>query len=337
MNSEDVHTLSQSGTYQGAPLQGNIEETHISWVILSGKFAFKIKKPVKQSFLDFSSLAARKRLCEKELQLNQRFSRIYLDVLPVWKDGNQWYLGEGQGEVVDYAVQMERMDEAKKMDKLLKQGKVTTQQVQALAKALSAFHSRAALVSTPTDVNREKSIFNDIQSVSAFVKDRLGQPYAALIDEAIIRSNAFLETYEPRMQERITQGFKRDVHGDLHSGNVFLYSNPVLIDCIEFNDSYRQIDLLHEVAFMCMDLEAAGKHGLSEAFLSAYLLDLPCMQTAEDEQLFLYYKCCRANVRAKVHALGAMHSTEGTSFDQSIKRLRSYLSVMKSYLNQLSI
>src|SRR5690554_2607310 len=119
MNRDDFASFVQNVTYNGESMEDQVEETHISWIAFSKTSVFKIKKPVKFSFPDFSSLRQRKKYCLRELKLHQRFSNIYLDVLPVKVSGNAWFLGEGQGEVVDYAVVMERMSSSKRMDKML--------------------------------------------------------------------------------------------------------------------------------------------------------------------------------------------------------------------------
>jgi hypothetical protein len=134
------------------------------------------------------------------------------------------------------------------------------------------------------------------------------------------------------MKERVKKGFKRDVHGDLHSGNIFLYKEPVLFDCIEFNDALRQIDLLNEIAFFCMDLDAHGQHSLGELFLKDYLKRLPCMVSEEDKHIFIYFKCYRANVRAKIHALAARQEHHGKGFRHHVFQLRRYLMLMKRYI-----
>lgn len=335
MNETGVRQLAKGVYYQGDFLQGRVVETHISWVILTRKFAFKIKKPVKHSFLDFSTLPLRKKYCEKELQLNSRFSGIYLAVLPVRKHGERWYLGGSAGEVADYAVQMKRMARTKEMDTLLRRGKVSSEQVRELAKTVASFHKKAEVITRPFDPEQARRLFNDIQNIQAFVVKKLGAEHAKRISVSITWSDAFLQAHSPHIQARIMQGFQRDLHGDLHSGNIFLYKRPVLFDCIEFNDSYRQMDVLSEVAFLCMDLESFGQQPLAETFLSAYTRDFPCMQTAADERLFLYYKCYRANIRAKIYALRAREAHKGEGrHHQYLEALKNYLSLMKIYMSQ---
>ncbi len=328
MNTDDIQTLASSGLYRGSRLRGRIEETHISWVILSGKFAFKIKKPVKLSFLDFSTLAKRKHYCEQEQELNSRFSRIYLKVVPVRHDQGTWRLGTGRGKVLDYAVQMQRLDSPKRMDKMLRKGRVTRRNIHALAVEVAHFHRQSQIIRAPFDLRQAQGLFNDIRSEAGFIQEHLGVKYAAIIRKSIDWSDAFLKEHEARIRQRIRLGFRRDVHGDLHSGNIFLYKKPVLFDCIEFSDNIRRIDVIHDTAFFCMDLEAFGKKALAEAFLKEYNRLFPCILTPEDERLFTYYKCCRANVRAKVHASSARLADA----DAHLQAVRRYLDLMEGYM-----
>ncbi|WP_276370240.1 hypothetical protein [Chryseolinea sp. H1M3-3] len=332
MNEMQIKNLSESGFYLGQPLHAEIEETHISWVLFTKQYAFKIKKPVRLSFLDFSTLSKRKKYCYQELKLNQRFSPIYFDVLPVYKDNDAWQIGDGHGKVVDYAVWMKRLLFSKRMDKLLMQNKVEKRNVVSLAKVISKFHSSAEVISTTFKIGSASKSFNDIRTIIGSTKNHLGTEYAAIIQRSIEWSNLFLKIHAPRMKARIAEGFTRDVHGDLHSGNIFLYKEPVLFDCIEFNDQYRCIDVLNEIAFLCMDLEAYGKGSLAHIFKHAYQQYSHAFQEEEDERIFQYYKCFRANVRAKVHALAALQEHDDEQYQHHVSAWKNYLQLMQRYL-----
>jgi aminoglycoside phosphotransferase family enzyme len=137
-----------------------------------------------------------------------------------------------------------------------------------------------------------------------------------------------LETHSALIHQRLTDGFIRDVHGDLHTRNIFAYPDPVVFDCIEFNDHFRQIDVLNEVAFLCMDLEANGFSGLSAAFLETYASETSAMQGRGERLLFVWFKCYRANIRAKVTALGAAQAGDHPAAKQEMER---YLRLMEQY------
>lgn len=336
MKGEEIDLLLQSATFEGEHLDQQVEETHISWVLFSSRYVFKIKKPVKLSFLDFSTLAKRKENCERELALNKRFSKIYLGILPIKRRPSGWFLGDGEGEIVDYAVWMERMDSSKRMDKMLLAGKVDAGLIVALAREVAYFHRDAKKINKPFDLEKERNLFNDIQSVETIVGDELGKEWVGILHGAMAWSDHFLKGHSHRIQERIDAGFCRDLHGDLHGGNIFLYEEPVLFDCIEFNAEYREIDVLYEIAFLCMEMEAVGHKELADVFLREYSRLLSPFKKKGDEELYLYYKCLRANVRAKVRAL-AVSGEQGEKRIKSIESIKTYFSLLEKYMRGQSI
>ncbi len=337
MNESQVKALARNGRFLNRLLHGQIEETHISWVILSGKYAFKIKKPIKLSFLDFSTLAKRKKDCERELQLNQRFSPIYLRVLPIHHHNHGWAIGGRTGNVVDYAVHMKKLMMSKRMDKVLERKKVNRDNIVALGKLVASFHREADIIKAPFRLAAPTAAFNDIRTTIRLCGCHLGDDYVAIIKNSIEWSTSFLKMHGRRMEERIEEGFVRDIHGDLHSGNIFLYRKPILFDCIEFNDVYRRIDVLSELAFFCMDLDAHNQPGLAEPFLKEYQRNFTCFQKSEDQKLFLYYKCFRANVRAKVHALAAVQTNDAVNYDHQRAAWKNYVSLMRTYMQSFRL
>ncbi|MBL6448762.1 phosphotransferase [Fulvivirga sp. 29W222] len=332
MNEKEVRSLADNGSYNGEPLYGEIEETHISWVILTKKYAFKLKKPVKLSFLDFSTLKFRKIFCEKEVILNSRYTDIYESVVPVRHMADSWLLGDGEGLVVDYAVMMRRLPTNMRMDNMLRQNKVNAEDIQLLALQVAAFHQKADKVYAPFMLATAIALFNDIDTCKRIVQKQVGLHYAKKIEEVITWSDGFLRKHANRFQERIERGFVRDVHGDLHSGNVFLDDKPVIFDCIEFNDQYRQIDVLYEVAFMCMDMEAFYQPQLAEIFLNTYSDNFPCFEVEEDYSLLNYFKSLRANVRAKVHTLSIDQSNDVQEVQKHVREVEKYIDLMYSYM-----
>jgi aminoglycoside phosphotransferase family enzyme len=332
MENHEVIQLAANGFFEGQKLQSKLVETNISWVIFSKKYAFKIKKPIKLSFLDYATLSKRKYFCERELLLNGRFSSIYLSVEPIRYFQGKWSIGEGPGEILDYAVRMKKLRASKKMDVMLKKDRVAETDIQGLAESLANFHENTALVFPVFDMEKGRSLFNDLATVKEIVKKELGEYIARKIDVAMEQSNAFLDTHNKRMAARIEEGWCRDGHGDLHSGNIFLYRKPVLFDCIEFNDSFRQTDLLYELAFLCMDLEFYGKGNFSEILVKHYREKIDPFVQDEDWQLFRYYKALRANVRAKVYFLNAQSDRDKNSKQDHIKKAGGYLDLMLRYL-----
>lgn len=331
MDKYQINKLLSVGTYKGELLHGRLIETHISWVILTKQFVFKIKKKMQYSFLDFSTMYKRKFYCDRELLLNTRISDIYLDVLPIKQEGNSLRVGVGTGEIIDYTVRMKRLQTAKQMNHLLQKDLVSQGQMTVLAEKIAHFHQKADIISTPFNITQAKNEFNDILSVIHWVKINLESEYADLIEKTVKNSNTFLVRNENFIIDRIAKGFWRDGHGDLHSKNIFLYRDPIIFDCIEFNDAFRQIDVLNELAFFCMDLEAFQRADLSKQFMKTYLQIFPCLSGPKEEQLFNYYKCYRANVRAKVNCLRAMQTKDQDEAVKYLSEIRKYLKLMDSY------
>lgn len=333
MSEREVHELALTGVYENSILRGTVEETHISWVVLSRKFAFKIKKPLKLSFLDFSSLALRKQQCERELLLNRRFSDIYLSVSAVCLVDGEWIIGGDHPDaVVDYCVVMRRMAVSKRMDNLLRKGTVKEGTIEALASQVAIFHSNAERIFLPFNIEEMRKTFNDIHTVVDITPNSGETQVQAIIKRSIDWSDAFLEKFQHRLQQRIDHGLRRDVHGDLHCANIFLYTKPVLFDCIEFNDEFRQIDVLYEIAFLCMDLERFHHKRLADIFLDAYKKRFAAFQQREDDAIFMYFKCLRANIRAKVHALQGQQSKSPDEASFQFSAMRRYLTLMKQYI-----
>lgn len=333
MTEDEVHKLAKKGIADGKPINGNVVETHISWVILTEDFAYKIKKPIKLSFLDYTSLESRRENCKKEIELNSRYSPIYLAVVAIKIFKEEWILGGEEGEPVDFAVKMKRMDSSIQMDALLKKTDVHISRMKSLAEVIGSFHAQTKITRHPFKLAEATELFNDLAQVSELVSKELGGYFHNIINESILWSDAFLTHHQRRIEERVERGFQRDVHGDLHSGNIFLFDKPILFDGIEFSEEFRQIDLLYEVAFLCMDLEAFDRPDLSKSFLAYYTTLVPCFEVDEDQAIFNYYKCLRANIRAKVHAVssGQVHD-EKSKLDHLVET-KKYLVLMEGYMN----
>lgn len=336
MDRSEIESLAWRGDFNGAPLHASLEETHISWILLGAGCAFKIKKPVRLSFLDFSGVSQRRQACQKELKLNRRFSPIYQRVLPVRERNGQFSIGGAKGRIVDYAVVMRRLAASKKMDAMLDAERVSAAHIVSLAQEIAFMHSRSRIIAKPFDLAELARTFDDLGVVTGFASQQLGQRYGDLIERAKSFNAACLSRCGGRISERVGLGYRRDVHGDLHCGNIFLYKRPVLFDCLEYNDTFRQIDVIDELAFLCMDMESYGKPAFSEIFLSTYCDYFPCFQIPADSLVFIYYKCLRANIRAKVSAVAAESATDENARQVALAKCRKYLDLMESYIDLIA-
>lgn len=335
MTKEQIDNLLSGGKFPEETGKRDLIETHISWVILSDAFVYKIKKPVQYSFLDFSTPELRKYYCDREIELNKRLTKnVYLEVLPVRNEQNFIFIGGKEGTIIDYAVKMNKLDTEKQMDKLLTQHLVTESDIKTLAEKIASFHKNTTII-YEKDLSDIGEKFNDLGAVKNFIIEQLGSTFGEMITDAITFSDEFMDKNKDLIAHRLREGFCRDCHGDLHSRNIFLLPEPVPFDCIEFNDDFRQIDVLNEVAFLCMDLDAFGHRDLSAMFLKYYNEFFPTMKTGSERNLFIYYESYRANIRAKVNALRARSATTNEEKTKALETSKKYLYLMESYLKEL--
>lgn len=335
MTKEQINKLVSDGVFTGDDGKCSLIETHISWVIVCDHFVYKIKKPVHYSFLDFSTLKLRKHFCEREIELNKRLTEgVYLDVQPIYENEGNFVVGGKNGTIVDYAVRMQKLDMEKQMDQLLKKKQVTKSDITSLAEKIANFHRHTEII-YKKDVLKIREDFNDLEEQKKFLSQKLGDKYKKIIEHAIKVSDSLIEKIKGLLAARLREGFYRDCHGDLHSRNIFLLPAPVPFDCIEFNDDFRQIDVLNEVAFLCMDLDAFDRKDLSDQFIADYINFFPVIRTIEEQRLFIYYKSYRANVRAKVNSLRANSAANKTDENRALADAGKYLRLMDYYVKSV--
>ena len=332
MTSEQINKLISEGEFPEISSQRELIETHISWVIVCDKFVYKIKKPIRYSFLDFSTLTLRKHFCEREIELNRRLTdNIYLDVQPICECQGRLIIGSKEETIIDYTVRMIKLDKEKQMDRLLLENKVTKTDIRKLAEKIAFFHKNTDIIYKKNFLDIKKE-FNDLGAEKEFLAEQLDLNWSNIISHAIETSDKFIANNKGLLAARLKAGFFRDCHGDLHSRNIFLLPSPQPFDCIEFNDDFRQIDVLNEVAFLCMDLDAFGRQDLAGLFVNYYNHFFPAMITEKDKSLFIYYKSYRANIRAKVNSLRAKSTEDNVSKKNALSAADKYLHLMDSYI-----
>lgn len=336
MTGEQVKALVEEGELSRGLQNPQLVETHISWVLIGDEFVYKIKKPVHYSFLDFSTKEKRKFYCEREIVLNNRFTRdIYLKVVPISEKNGKLVLDGGQTSAIDYAVKMRKLDRSRQMDRLIIENKVTEDDIRNLAEKVAGFHRQAEKISK-VNIDEIRDKFNDLEGQAAFLEKFL-KDSSRIISNAVRVSTAFLEKQEPRFEQRLRLGFFRDCHGDLHSRNIFLLPDPTPFDCLEFNDEFRYMDVLDEVAFLCMDLDAFARRDLSELFIFHYDRLFHTIESDDDRQMFIYYKAYRANIRAKVNSLRAAGFESDAERKAPLEETSKYLQLMNGYIQGLKI
>jgi aminoglycoside phosphotransferase family enzyme/predicted kinase len=298
-----VEALLQPAAYPDRPSQVELRQTHISWVFLTDRFVYKIKKPVAFGFLDFTTLAARRFFCHEEVRLNRRLApQVYLGVVDVKAEDGRIHLG-GEGDTVDYAVHMRRLPEERMLPTLLAAGRVTPAMLQRLARLVAEFHARADSGPEVDQGGTLATVLANWQENFAQTRPYLDVPLPRELYERIrARVLAFCRTRASLFERRLAQGRIRDGHGDLRAEHICFTEPIAIFDCVEFNRRFRHGDVAADVAFLAMDLDALGFPELSQAFVQAY------MASAGDPELpevLDFYKCYRAFVRAKVECFRA--------------------------------
>ena len=205
-----------------------------------------------------------------------------------------------------------------------------------IAQQLADFHTHTRRLYQRTDLQQLKDLFNDITVIEPLLHDHFGPEAVRFLKDSIQLSDQFLEDHIERLQEREKLGWVIDGHGDLHSRNIFLMDEPIIFDCIEFNEDFRIMDVLNEIAFFCMDLHFFGRQDLAAHFLDAYLQLIPCIEQMEDWNIFHYFKLYRANVRLKVNGLNAMQAEKPEDLPTLLAPVRAYFDLYTYYLRALS-
>ena len=293
-----ITALQNPAAYSHPVTQIELIETHISWVLLTGDYAYKIKKPVRFDFLDFSSLEKRHFYCQEELRLNQRLAPdLYLQVVAITGDETNATIN-GNGQIIDYAVQMRQFP----TENVLSNQTVSTAMIDALADLIAKFHTQAKMAEPASDYGSLAMIEHYGLSNFKNIQPLLHTPeQIAQLKRLQHWYTQELSLKTPLIQQRKAQGFIRECHGDLHLGNIVLFHGKVTpFDGIEFNPALHWIDVIDEIAFLVMDLKERGLNQLAYRCLNRYL-----SRTGDYQGLGLlnYYLVYRALVRAKVALL----------------------------------
>lgn len=295
-----IEQMMQPGFYPH-PVTEPIEliQTHVSYVFLTGDYAYKVKKPVNFGFLDFSTLEKRQHFCLEELRMNQPIAPdIYLDVLAIAQVGDTFALG-GSGQPVEYALKMCQFPQDALFIKLFEQGKLTEAQMEELGQIVAQFHAKAHTddyIRSFGEVSKIREAFDEnYQQTEKYI----GGPQTQQQFEGTKRfTDTFFEQRYEVFTKRREHDRIRECHGDLHLRNICLWQDNIqLFDRIEFNEPFRFVDVMYDVAFAVMDLEARGRKDLGNAFLNTYV-----EQTGDWEglQVLPLYLSRQAYVRAKV-------------------------------------
>lgn len=290
-------------------------ETHISCVILTGEFAYKIKKDVDFGFVDYTTLERRKQFCELEVELNRRFApELYLGVVPVIRVGDKTYVGEFDtestgGEIANYAVKMKQFPQSAILANRLNDPSLTAEAVEQFGRYVANFHATIESAIPTMEFCQPPQVLKDAGDNFAVLLEplkgdsrfnRLKRLQLWNVEEGI--------SLCPKMEKRLTRGLVKRCHGDLHLKNIIQHGGQLLaFDGIEFNEQFQYVDVLSEIAFPIMDFVARGRSDLAWRLLNSYL---EATGNFEDLDVLRFYLVYRAMVRAKVAWLNPRNHTE---------------------------
>jgi hypothetical protein len=276
-------------------------QTHVSSVFLTGRWAYKLKKPVDFGFLDFTTPELRREACRKELELNRRLAPdVYREVKAVTMEGDEPVLG-GEGRAVDWVVVMRQLEQELLGPNVLAAGELTEEKIDAVVDLLVPFYRNAWTGPGVDEFGSVETIrFNtneNFEQTADFVGRALtGEQY----EEIRSFTDSFLEEEEELLRRRVEEGRIRECHGDLHLGNIFFSAPPVIFDCIEFNERFRCSDVAVDLAFLVMDLDFQGRPELARRVVERYVEG---SGDTELPDLIDFYACYRAYVRGKIACL----------------------------------
>jgi uncharacterized protein len=306
-------------------------ETNISWVVLTGLYAYKIKKNVRFDFIDASTLAKRHHLCEEELRLNQRLSpALYLDVVPITREPRGLRV-DGKGVIAEYAVRMRQFDASQELSALLDHRDVDQRELADLGFRLARFHENAAVATFdgnfPYTAQLHDSVLGNLATLLGHLDGTAALPE---LGHLIDWTHDYLHNSLPQLRMRELRGAIHECHGDLHARNIARWEGQLLpFDCLEFDPKLRWIDVMNDVAFLMMDLIAHGRKDLASAFLNAYL-----ERTGDYDGVrhLPFYSVYRALVRAMVDSLAVEGDAARRSEFQD--RLRERVKAAAAYAIQ---
>ncbi|MDH5480181.1 MAG: AAA family ATPase [Nitrosomonas sp.] len=325
-----IQALQNPTLYDHPITRFQVIETHISWVILTGFYAYKIKKPANLGFLDFSNLEKRHYYCQQEVLLNKRLAPdIYLSIVAI--GGRPDAPSFNINPIIEYAVKMRQFSQSARLDIILNRNELEAEHIDQLADQIAQFHSKAEIASNNNPYGEPTTVFEPIdknfQQISPFLSEKKDIQQLDRLEKWSMRQ---YEQLQPIIKKRKLEGFVRNCHGDMHLSNIALLDGEITVfDCIEFNESLRWIDVMSEVAFITMDLIDRNK-----PTFAAHLLDRYLQRSGDYSGLALlkFYQVYRALVRAKVAIIQASDTTATlTDKQHTIKLYKEYTDLAETF------
>ena len=309
-------------------------ETHISWVLLTGEYAYKFKKPVDLGFLDFSTLEKRYHCCQEELRLNSRLAPdIYLDIIKITGSEQEPEIN-GKGSVIEYAVKMRQFPQQDLLINRAREKKLTNAHIDQLALCIARFHANITKAAKESAFGTADAVLLPVIENFKQIFQFTGNDYKQQLEQLKSWSEQEQKRLYSSFQRRKNDGFIRECHGDLHLGNIVIFNKIITpFDGIEFNENLYWIDIVSEVSFLMMDLEDHQYLNLAFRFLNAWL-----EQTGDFQGLVVlrYYLVYRAMVRAKINGIRLKQQGIDKQKELCRKEFENYLHLASTYTHKPS-
>jgi aminoglycoside phosphotransferase family enzyme/predicted kinase len=326
-----VAAMSEPDFYPDRPPGVECKQTHISRVFVAGESVYKIKKPVRFSFVDYSTLKLRYQFCQEEVRLNHRLApRVYHGVLPIFRGRQGFSLGsqavdQFDPEAVEYAVKMRRLPDEHSLERLVGAKQINDAGMRGVARILAQFHiaaarDQSARYGAPERI--EEVVNGNLEECRGYI----GEAEFERIDGF---NRGFIDTNRKLFERRAADGMVRDGHGDLRCEHIYYTGGEIdVIDCVEFSEGLRYSDIASDVSFLLMDLDRLGAPALGHHLLTAYAEQIgdPALS-----RLLNFYKCFRAVVRGKVSSLKAMQDAVPKLRRSARETARNYFSAALAY------
>jgi aminoglycoside phosphotransferase family enzyme len=326
-----VNFLSRPDSYAEHPSQVETVETHMSWVFLTDCFVYKLKKPVRFSFLDFSTLAARHRTCREEIRLNRRMAEdVYLGLVRLTIDNQGRLALDGDGNIVEWLVKMKRLPKERMLDNAIRAKRINVSDIRKFTNKLAKFYCDAPPVSITQAQYRERfqrQIRDDHERLLNYV----GELSADQLNRIARAQLNLVNTLPELLDRRVSDKRIIEAHGDLRPEHICLAEDPVFIDCLEFNQELRILDPVLELAYLVMECELAGADWIGHIVFDTYR-----HATGDDPPVSLihFYKAYRATTRAKL-AIWHIEDRDVGEHRTWINKANAYLQLAEKYCDML--
>jgi len=327
-----VSLLRKLETYSDKPEHIDAVETHMSWVFLTDRYAYKMKKPVRYDILDYSTLALRQQDCEEEVRLNRRLAPdVYLGTVPLTVDPDGSVCVNGKGDVIEWLVKMRRLPAERMLDNMIRKHTVHEADIDSLAMVLARFYQACYAVETSHEQYRAEFINGIEINLQELSVPGYGLPHKQLKKIHDVQAS-FLRLEPGLLDARVDAGKIVEGHGDLRPEHICLEPDPVIIDCLSFNRQFRINDPADELSFLAMECEHLGAPLISDSLFHTYKTithDDPSMR------LVYFYKIFRACLRAQL-AISHVRELEKKDWCKWQQSAKEYLNLAEGYCERLS-